>query len=203
MSRVSVFIDGFNLYYGLRAKHDRKYLWLDLVEVSRRLLRPGQELVGVHYFTAAVRNDPVSQRNQRVYLDALRSWGELDIVLGHYQEKHNACQECAATWRTYEEKETDVNIAVALVAAGVRDHFDTAILLSADGDLLPGVRTLKQFAPDKRVVVIFPPRRRSDELRRVSDGSFTVSDAILRQSLLPDEFSGEDGRRHRRPERWH
>jgi hypothetical protein len=51
--------------------------------------------------------------------------------------------------------------------------------------------------------VVFPPRRRSDELRRVADGGFTMGDAILRQSLLPDVFTGEDGREHRRPDRWH
>ena len=35
------------------------------------------------------------------------------------------CHGCGNSWRTYEEKETDVNIAVALVAGGVRDDFDT------------------------------------------------------------------------------
>lgn len=202
MARVSVFIDGFNLYYGLRDKHGRKYLWLDLAGVSRRLLRPGQTLVGVHYFTAAVRNDPASQRNQRIYLDALRATGGVDITLGRYQEKRVNCHGCGNSWRTYEEKETDVNIAVALVAGGVRDEFDTAILLSADSDLCPGVRTLKGLRPDKRVVAVFPPKRRSDDLRRAVDASFTLGDAILRQSLLPEVVTGQSGASYRRPQRW-
>jgi hypothetical protein len=37
--RVAVYIDGFNLYFGLRAKSDRKYLWLDLQALSVSLLR--------------------------------------------------------------------------------------------------------------------------------------------------------------------
>lgn len=202
MARVSVFIDGFNLYYGLRSKHGRKFLWLDLAEVSRRLLRPGQTLVGVNYFTAAVRNDPASQRNQHIYLDALRATAEVDITLGRYQEKRVDCHRCRNSWRTYEEKETDVNIAVAVVAGGVRDDFDTAIVLSADSDLCPGVRTLKELSPGKRVIAVFPPRRRSDDLRRTVDASFTLGDAILRQSLLPEIVHGPAGQEYRRPARW-
>jgi uncharacterized LabA/DUF88 family protein len=203
VSRVSVFIDGYNLYYGLRAKHDRAYLWLDLVEMARGLLEPGQELEGVHYFTAIVHHDPVSYQNQQVYLAALRARGGIDIVLGRYQEKQADCRECGANWRIHEEKETDVNIAVALLAAGVRDAFDTAILLSADGDLCPGVRTLKELVPDKRVIAAFPPRRRSDDLRRAADGSVSLGDAVLRRCLLPDVVADGDGGRHRRPDRWH
>ena len=30
MERVSVYVDGFNLYYGLRARGWRRYYWLDL-----------------------------------------------------------------------------------------------------------------------------------------------------------------------------
>lgn len=202
MVRVAVFIDGFNLYYGLRAKHGRKYLWLDLAEVSRRLLRPGQTLAGVHYYTAAVRNDPASQRNQRVYLDALRARGGVDVKLGRYQEKVLSCRGCGASWTTYEEKETDVNIAVALVAGGVRNEFDTALVLSADSDLCPAVRTLKSLDPAKRVVAVFPPKRRSDDLRRAADATFTLGDAILRQAQLPQVVKDSSGRELRRPTRW-
>ena len=30
MHRVRVYIDGFNLYYGMHPAHGRQYLWLDL-----------------------------------------------------------------------------------------------------------------------------------------------------------------------------
>ncbi len=30
MERVKAYVDGFNLYHGLKARHGRKYLWLDL-----------------------------------------------------------------------------------------------------------------------------------------------------------------------------
>lgn len=45
-------MDGFNLYHGLKQKHGRRYLWLDLEALAGRLLKPAQHLVGVDYFTA-------------------------------------------------------------------------------------------------------------------------------------------------------
>ena len=58
MERVTVYIDGFNLYYGLRAKNWQRYYWLDVRRLSEHLLRPNQLLVGVHYFTTKVFRDP-------------------------------------------------------------------------------------------------------------------------------------------------
>jgi hypothetical protein len=67
VDRVKVYVDGFNLYHGLKAKHGRKYLWLDLQELAVRLLKPSQHLVGVEYFTARVRNQPAAEERQSVY----------------------------------------------------------------------------------------------------------------------------------------
>ena len=55
MSRVTVYVDGFNLYFGLRSKGWRKHYWLDLVALAAALLKPGQTLQGVHYFTSRIR----------------------------------------------------------------------------------------------------------------------------------------------------
>lgn len=82
VNEVALYIDGFNLYNGLKDKHGRKYLWLDLESVARRLLRPDQQLALVRYFTAPVRNDPPAQRRQATYLGALRAATAVDVVLG-------------------------------------------------------------------------------------------------------------------------
>jgi len=52
MDRVIAYIDGFNLYFGLRDKGWRRYLWLDVQKLSTNLLKPGQQLVFTKYFTA-------------------------------------------------------------------------------------------------------------------------------------------------------
>jgi hypothetical protein len=54
MSRVIVYIDGFNLYYALRSKGWRKYYWLDLARLAQALIKPGQQLEALHYFTSRI-----------------------------------------------------------------------------------------------------------------------------------------------------
>ena len=44
MSRVIVYIDGFNLFFGLRSKGWRKYYWLDFARLAQTLIKPAQQL---------------------------------------------------------------------------------------------------------------------------------------------------------------
>ncbi|MGB4726560.1 MAG: NYN domain-containing protein, partial [Thermogutta sp.] len=53
--RVMLYVDGFNLYFGLRTKGWKRYYWLDVQRLGEKLLRPNQSLVGVKYFTADIR----------------------------------------------------------------------------------------------------------------------------------------------------
>ena len=52
LMRFNVYVDGFNLYYG--ALRGTPYRWLDLCAFARKLLRPGDELNRLRYFSALV-----------------------------------------------------------------------------------------------------------------------------------------------------
>lgn len=208
MARVVAYVDGFNLYHGLKDKHQYRYLWLDLAALVRRL-RPSDEIVAVKYFTAAVRNDVSAEARQRTYLEALKAHcgAKLEITLGRYQAKAQSCRKCGATWQSYEEKETDVNIAVALVADVAASVADIALLISADSDLCPAVRTARQVAATAGnrlgMIAAFPPRRNSNELKTLIPGAFTLAQADLRNSLLPDLVPDPaTGKVYKRPSKW-
>jgi uncharacterized LabA/DUF88 family protein len=187
--RVVVYVDGFNLYNGLKDKHGRKYLWLDLQALAASMLLPGQELVAVEYFSARVRGNPDSAKRQSAYIDALKAHCALvSVTEGRFQVKKITCWNCGKTRTSYEEKETDVSIAVALVEDAVRDRYDTAMVVSADSDLCPAIRAVRRIAEEKRVVAAFPPRRVSGELRRTAHASFTINDAKIRHAQLPNQI---------------
>jgi uncharacterized LabA/DUF88 family protein len=201
-ARVAAYVDGFNLYNGLKEKYGRKYLWLDLQALTAALLLPGQELVAVRYFSARVRGEPGGAR-QSTYLDALKACCPLlTVEEGRFQQKSVECRECGSVRVSYEEKETDVSIAVALVEDAVLDRYDTAMILSADSDLCPAVRSVRRVTPAKRMIAAFPPRRVSGELRRTAHGSFTIPDSKIRRSLLPEMIEGDDGVVLKRPGHW-
>jgi uncharacterized LabA/DUF88 family protein len=205
MSRVMVYVDGFNLYFGLRSKGWRKHYWLNLQALATALLKPGQTLQCVHYFTSRIRangrNLPDMQR-QTTYLEALDTLPGLQLHFGHYLEKPKQCRQCGAQWMDYEEKMTDVNIAVQLLSDAFDDRFDTALLISGDSDLTTPVNKLRTQFPAKRLIVAFPPDRQSFELKKAANATFTIGEANLRQSQLPAQVQRADGFILQRPAHW-
>lgn len=184
--RVAAYVDGFNLYHGLH-EDGRRHLWLDLEGLVLSLLKPGQELTILRYFTARVRNNPPSEQRQNVYLKALAAHSSvLDIRYGRFQEKSMRCRKCTNSWTTYEEKESDVALAASMVADGLKLLFDTALIVSADGDMAPAIRELRASRPGVRVVAALPPNRDSSGLRTHCDASFRIGAAKIRQAQLPE-----------------
>ncbi|MEV0307052.1 NYN domain-containing protein [Nonomuraea fuscirosea] len=203
--RVGVYVDGFNLYYGLRQLSGRRDLWLDLAGLARELLRDGQSLEVVCYFTTIVRGDRQAAARQRVYLAAVQSQG-VDVVLGRFQERRNRCHSCGLSWRSYEEKKTDVAIASAMVADTALDRVDMVMLISADTDLCGAVETIRTIDDGRgtktRVVSVFPPGKGANELRRCSDAWFPLGQAMVRKCQFPDTLTGPGGDVYRRPAYW-
>jgi uncharacterized LabA/DUF88 family protein len=203
MNRVVADVDGFNLYFGLKEAHGRRYHWLDLQRLVADLLQPDQQLRAVQYFTARIRDDPEGGSRQSTYLDALANHSPLvHITEGRFKERPRGCRSCGARWVVYEEKETDVNIAIAMIKDAAQDIYDTAILVSGDTDLRPVVATVKQLRPDKRIVVAFPPRRHSKALMRAADAFITIGHGRIHNAQLPPEIITKGGVALTRPAHW-
>ena len=205
VQRVAVYIDGFNLYYGLRSKGWRRYYWLDLRRLSATLLRSNQRLVLIRYFTAPVlpRADRPGQRErQRKYLEALATLPDLHIHQGYFLPQTRACTVCGSSQSTYEEKMTDVNIAVELLGDAQDDLFDTAVIISGDSDLSGPVNAVRLRYPDKRVIVAFPPRRVSKQLRQLADRAFVVGRRQFATSQFPERIATASGYSIDKPHQW-
>lgn len=198
--RVRVYVDGFNLYYGLHEKYGRKYLWLDLRALATSFLLDGQTLEGVYYFTARRRSGVESKANQSVYLSALRLKG-VQIVEGRFQEKPQTCNACGARWTSYEEKETDVNLCIRLLEDAVDDKFDVALVISADSDMVPAIRAVRRLRPTAKIVALFPPKRHSENVKRTAHAHFRIGKARLRQAQLPHAVHSP-AKSYERPKHW-
>jgi uncharacterized LabA/DUF88 family protein len=98
---------------------------------------------------------------------------------------------------------TDVNIATHLLVDAYDDHYDTAIIVSGDSDLTTPVRQIRNRFPNKRLIIAFPPTRRSAELKKAAHGHFVIGADKLRQNLLPNEIKTPSGYVLKRPNRWY
>ena len=205
VERVMVYVDGFNLYYGMKSKRWQRYYWLDLNRLCGNLLRPSQSLAGVRYFAARISHtptDPGKKGRQNAYLEALATLPNLIIQFGYFLPKTVTCHFCHATWQGYEEKMTDVNIAVSLLADAQDNAFDTAIVISADSDLTGPISEVLTRYLSKRVVVAFPPGRSSLSLKNAATAAFTIGRKSLSDSQFPESVTKPDGYVLTRPPSW-
>lgn len=201
MERVLGFVDGFNLYFGLREAGYKRLLWLDVSKLVANLCKPRQTYLGVNYFTARINGPGPKRDRQKVLLEAYETLTDCQVHFGVYQSSSRTCAFCGAQWTQSSEKMTDVNIAVEMLSAAALDEFDTALLISADSDLAPAVqKTIELYK--KRVVIAFPPKRASQRLSTLASGFFHIARGQLAKSQLPEEVTRPDGFVLRRPSSW-
>jgi uncharacterized LabA/DUF88 family protein len=158
--RVIAFIDGYNLYHAIddAARHDLK--WLNLWELCEALVRndPRAEIVEVLYFSAFATWKPEQYARHRQYVAALKAAG-VKIILGNFKKKPRKCNRCLNEWTAHEEKESDVNIAIYLLDKAHRDEYDEALLLTADTDLTPAIKMVRDRHRAKSIIAVLPPGR--------------------------------------------
>jgi uncharacterized LabA/DUF88 family protein len=199
--RVIFYIDGFNLYFGLRSKNWKKYYWLDLVKFCEQFIHSHQELIRVNYFSA-IQKSKGKQDRQDLFLSANKQNPRFRLFLGKFLEKTIDFK--GQKIKTYEEKETDVHIAVQMIRDIVLDECDISILISADSDLIPPIDFIKEIKPKHKIFVYFPPARFSYDLRQKATNFISLENHELKfkASQFPEEVSLPNGYILKRPQNW-
>lgn len=186
MERVISFIDGFNMYHSLLDAGLNGCKWLNYHELSKAFLKSSQTLAGVYYFSALAPWDQDKANRHKLYIRALRFAG-VEVVLGKFKIVTRNCRACGNKFQTFEEKETDVNIAVNMVKLALMDEFDKALLFSGDSDLVPAIKAVKSVAPHKEIHVVIPFKRSAVDLRNQCDESSKIKLAHLQRNQFPEE----------------
>lgn len=200
--RVVTYIDGFNLYHGMREGNYRHCYWLDVQRLAMHVMGSGTKLTEVKYFTSRVKGPEPTRLRQSTYLDALVQWGGVRVIEGQFLQGQLNCHNCGHTWPKHEEKMTDVNIATELLTDAFQGRFDLAVILSGDSDLTPPILAIKRHLPMLKVRVAFPPNRVSSHLRQAAHNFFRITLDHLEASQLPDEITKPNGHVLRRPASW-
>lgn len=154
------------------------------------IIGDGETLYSVKYFTAYATWHASGYARHREYVAALKEEG-VTVYLGNFKEKFKDCPKCKASIKSHEEKETDVNIGIHLVADALQDRFDRAIIISADSDLCCAVNLAKELAPAKAIDVASPPGRHAHarELKPL----FSVTKGKIRAARLEEIYTNQAG----------
>lgn len=204
--KTSVYIDGFNLYYGCVKRTPHR--WLDIVALARALT-PKHTIGDVRYFTAKVSTlpgdgDGQQPQRQQAYLRALATLPGVSIHYGHYLAGTRTMPLASpsptgpkfAAVIKMEEKGSDVNLATMLLVDAFRGRFEQALVISNDSDLaLPIELVTKELGLPVGVVFpcSLPNRHPSAKLKQVAKFTREVRTATLAACQLPASLTDSHG----------
>lgn len=212
MKRTIVYIDGFNLYYGLLRGTCAK--WLDLYAFAKALLAPDHEILVVKYFTSRVnynKRTPEKKEHQEVYLRALAHREKIEIIEGFYKTRDAklpfrkepciSCRPYADVTKT-EEKRSDVNLATAMMADFHSGAADCFVVISGDADFIAPIDYIRHVGK-KPVLVFNPHRAMSGHLKKVASYYKDIPRDLPEKCQLPESFTyGTHDRVITRPAAW-
>jgi len=215
--KTIVYVDGYNLYYGLlRAKG---FKWLNLHKLFQNHIlpfkSPDAELTEIKYYTADVKaqfaiRGNISEHAQGQYHRALRSsaGGNIEIISSYHTTensraiKYNVPPDIHDTvdiWKV-EEKQTDVKLALQMYIDASKGACDQIVLCTNDNDLAPALKNISADFPHIQIGLVIPrpdprlgtSRPPAGELRKYTSWYLPhIRDSALVGSLFPDVVSGK------------
>lgn len=207
--RTSVYVDGFNLYYGSLRKTN--YKWLDILKLCQ-IYFPGNTISSIKYFTATISarpNDPQQPARQNAYLRALGTIPCVEIIHGHYLSHVISARLASppAVGSKYvdiiktEEKGSDVNLATHLLHDAHLDRYDIAIVISNDSDLLMPIKLVRADL-GKKVGILNPQVKPSRALLPHTDFMKQIRTGPLSASQFPNQIIELNGNVIHKPGAW-
>ncbi|MEX2378969.1 MAG: NYN domain-containing protein [Dehalococcoidia bacterium] len=151
-----IFIDGSNLYHVLGQICGRHDLQFDKFGLK---LANGRDLRRIYYYNIRQDSDrfPEFRGEQSKFLESLYDTPYLEVRLGIWKQRGEAMV----------EKGVDVMLATDFVTKAFRDQYDTAIIVSGDGDFYPAIQAVKDAG--KHVEVAAFETNISPEAARAAD----------------------------------
>ena len=194
MAKYVFFVDGFNLYHALDYVHMgpdhlkyRRFKWLNLYKLASLYVGRLDTLEKVLLFTAFATWDPAKVSRHKLFIRANENVG-VQVVYGEFKRKDKRCHVCKGKYQTFEEKQTDVNIALSMFQLAVTDQYDRAVIVSGDTDLIPAIKAVRATFPHKQIGVILPIARSSEDLLKHADFRFKMREHHLASSRFPDQI---------------
>jgi uncharacterized LabA/DUF88 family protein len=154
--RVAIFIDGSNFYHGLKANLNCSNI--DFEKFCQNMLA-GRRLTRIYYYNASknAKENPSGHKQQQSFFNQIKKVPFLELKLGRLVIRNNISI----------EKGVDVLITVDLIKYARNNAYDTAILVSGDGDFAPALEFLKEFG--KHIENAYFSKGRSFHLSNHSD----------------------------------
>jgi len=179
---VAIFIDGSNFYKVL--KHNKGKTNIDLQKLAQKLVG-NRQLLRVYYYTATLDQFSVPEqfKEQQKFLTVLYHLPYFEVRLGYVKTYGKGTEE-----EEWVEKGVDVKLAVDMLKLASTNAYNTAILVSHDGDFAYAVSAVKEMGKHVENACFIDPRCRakcSDNLMKTCDKPISLDGNFLDDCWLP------------------
>lgn len=162
--RVIIFIDGSNFYHILKSMfgNSKSLMDFDFEKFVASLIEK-RKLVRTYYYSAPLdrKKDEETYSKQQKFFEKLKKLPDFELVLCRMQK------DSVNGETVYSVKEDDIHIAVDMVKLAYNNAYDTAVLISTDGDFVPAINAVKEKG--KKVQNVGFEKKFSWHLKQKSD----------------------------------
>jgi len=138
--RVIIFIDGSNLYHIVKSLlPETKPNNFDFEKFIKYLSKE-RNLIKTYYYNVPLDKNKSEENyiKQQRFFDKIKRIPNFNFILCRMLKRKIGGR------IIYEAKEDDINLAVDMVKLAYNDEYDTAILVSSDGDFVPAVKAVQE-----------------------------------------------------------
>lgn len=222
MQQVSVFVDGYNLYHAIHNLGKPHLKWVNLFDLAKEFARSeqGYEIKRVIFFTARPIHKSIEvQQRYSLYIKALMA-NNIFVIERKFKKKILSYNKDGKNFTriSYEEKESDVNLALAIIEDAFEKISDKILVITNDSDISPSIRMALKKNNSLKISVITPPliktkRANYDLIDACGDinknkagqiffKTRMISQDHIERNLMPDIVIAKDGEKIFRPKEY-
>ena len=221
LQKVSVFIDGYNLYHSVKSLNKPILKWVNPINFCKFFINIKQERIErVKFFTAFPHHKSQDVQNRYFsYTKALKAQG-IEIIEGEFKKKLSSfySNNKKFTRATFEEKESDVNLSISIVEDAFERISDKIIVITNDSDIAPAIKMAKEKNPHVKIQIISPPIAKTKQVSYslyVAAGNVKknkkgqtyvktsqIMEFMLKQAVMPSKIVAKDGEVIEIPEKY-
>ena len=175
--KIIIFLDGSNFYHRLKDKElDFKNLLNFNYKKFAEWLSYGRLTINCIYYVGLVRKEKGNSKSEELVKNQQKLFANLkkqgwEVKTG-FMMVHD---------KDYKEKGVDVKLAIDILDMAYQNKYDTAIVVSSDTDLIPGIVRAKELG--KKIEYIGFSHRPSFAMQRYANLTRLLSKIELEQFL--------------------
>lgn len=137
--RVYIYIDGGNFYQKIVHLYGFHYLSFRLDDFSDYLVGTIREKKGTRYYVGQIKQYADNPKSVQLYNSQQKLLHKL-----HQENIYTVLGSIQKIGDIYREKGVDVRLGLDLLEGAYEDRYDTALVISSDGDLAPAFELVRR-----------------------------------------------------------